>query len=101
MTENMVTIKGTNGEFTLTTQQLEDAYRYQEMFYTIKDAKRHVSENLKWYNFLIAVIDKTPIKATEEDYENIAADFLERYDCDIDSNRMWEMVIENYFELED
>lgn len=101
MTENMVTIKGTNGEFTLEEWQVEAAYRHQEMFYTIKDAKRHVSENLKWYNFLVEVIDKTPIKATEEDYGNIAADFLERYDCNIDSNRMWEMVIEDYFELED
>ena len=97
----MVTILGTNGEFTLEEWQVEAAYRHQLHKDTVLDAKGHVSENLKWYNFLIEYIDKTPIKATEEDYENIATAFLERYDCDIDSNRMWEIVIEDYFELEE
>ena len=97
----MVTIQGINGEFTLTTQQLEDAYRYQEMFYTIEDAKRQVEEYLESYNYSIEYTDKKPIKATEEDYENIAAYFLTGYDCNIDNNTLWLWAIETYFGLED
>ena len=97
----MVTIQGTNGEFTLTAQQLEDAYRYKEMFYTMMDAKRQVDEYLESYNYSTEYTDKTPVKATEEDYENIAVEFLDRYDCNVDNNTMWLVVIESYFELED
>ena len=101
MTENMVTIQGIDSEFTLTAQQLEDAYRYKEMFYTVMDAKRQVDEYLESYNYSINYTDKTPIKATEEDYENIATYFLKNYDCNIDNNTMWIWAIETYFELED
>lgn len=101
MTENMVTIKSDNGEFTLARWQVEAAYRYQEMFYTVKDTKRQVEAYLESYNYSIEYTDKTPIKATEEDYENIAAYFLERYDCNIDNNTMLLWAIEKYFELGD
>ena len=97
----MVTILGTNGEFTLEEWQVEAAYRYQEMFYTVKDAKREVEEYLESYNYSIEYTDKTPIKATEEDYENIATYFLKRYDCNIDNNTRWVWAIERYFELAD
>lgn len=101
MTENMVTILGTNGEFTLARWQVEAAYRYQEVFYTIEDTKRQVDEYLDSYNYSIEYTDKKPIKATEEDYENITAYFLELYGCNIDNNTMWLWVIEKYFGLED
>ena len=97
----MVTIQGINGEFTLEDWQVEAAYRYKEMFYTVMDAKRQVDEYLESYNYLVEHTDKTPIKATEEDYENLAVEFLDRYDCNVDNNTMWLVVIESYFELED
>ena len=101
MTENMVNIKSDNGEFTLEDWQVEAAYRHQEMAYTVKDAKHHVSKYLESYNYSIRYTEKTPIKATEEDYENIAAYFLYNYGCNIDNNTLWVWAIESYFELED
>ena len=97
----MVTIQGINGEFTLEEWQVEAAYRYQEMFYTVKDAKREVEKHLERYNHSIKYTDKTPIKATEEDYEKIADYFLKGYDCNIDKNTLWLWDIETYFGLED
>ena len=96
----MVTIQSIHGEFTLPSWQVEAAYRHQEMFYTIKDAKNQVEEYLESYNYSIKYTDKTPIKATEEDYENIATYFLKNYDCNIDNTTMWVWAIEEYFELE-
>ena len=101
MTENMVTIKSDNGEFTLEGWQVEAAYRHQLHKNTVLDAKEHVLDyqDTYHYKFLVSEHGKTPIKAAEEDYENLADEFLSQYNCDIDDNAAWVDVIETYFEL--
>lgn len=101
MTENMVTIKSDNGEFTLEGWQVEAAYRHQLHKYTVMDAKEHVLDyqDTYHYEFLVSEHGKTPIKATEEDYENLADEFLNQYTCDNDDNSAWVDVIEAYFDL--
>lgn len=90
MTENMVTIQGTDSEFTLTTQQLEDAYRYKERFYTIMDAKMQVEDVLG---------ENTSVEVYEDDYNALADIFLSNIDCNQDDNSRWEQTIIEYFEL--
>ena len=100
MTENMVTIKGTNGEFTLEGWQVEAAYRHQLHEDTVMDAEEYVSEYLESYNSSVGDTRKLHIKPTEEDYENLAFEFLEQYDSDISDNTRWAGIIERHFGLE-
>ena len=90
MTENMVTIQGINGEFTLEEWQVEAAYRYQEMFYTVKDAKRQVGDVLG---------EDISVHVDVDDYTNLADIFLHNIDCNQDDNSRWEQLINEYFGL--
>lgn len=101
MTENMVTIQGINGEFTLEGWQVEAAYLHQKMLYTIEDAECKLSDYLECYNYLVDDTRKLHIKATEEDYESMAVEFLEGYDFYTDDdNRKWIGIIKRHFGLE-
>ncbi|NCU31166.1 hypothetical protein EOM57_05180 [Candidatus Saccharibacteria bacterium] len=90
MTENMVTIKSDNGEFTLEDWQVEAAYRHQEMFYTIMDAKKQVEDVLG---------ENTSVEVDEDDYTALADIFLHNIDCNQDDNSRWEQIIIEYFGL--
>ena len=94
MTENMVTIEGINGEFTLASWQEEAAYRSRLRKYTIMDARNHVKDALE---------DRAEInvEVNEEDYEELADLFLNGIDCNLSDNIRWEYLIMGYYELED
>ena len=88
MTENMVTIKGTNGEFTLASWQVEATYRHQLREYTIMDARNQVEDVLR--HDIETIIE-------EEDYEELADTFLREIDCNQDDNSRWEHLIKEYY----
>lgn len=93
MTENMVTIQGINGEFTLASWQEEAAYRSRLRKYTIMDARNHVKDVLE---------DRADVnvEVNEEDYEELADLFLNGIDCNQDDNSRWEHLIMDYYELD-
>lgn len=90
MTENMVTIEGTNGEFTLASWQEEAAYRSRLRKYTIMDARNQVEYVLRY---------EMETFAKEEDYEELADIFLDGTDCNQDDNSRWEYLIREYYRL--
>ena len=94
MTENMVTIQGINGEFTLASWQEEAAYRSRLRKYTIMDARNHVKDVLE---------DRAEVnvEVNEEDYGELADLFLNGIDCNLSDNIRWEYLIMGYYELED
>ena len=94
MTENMVTIQGINGEFTLASWQEESAYRSRLRKYTIMDARNHVKDVLE---------DRAEVnvEVNEEDYGELADLFLNGIDCNLSDNIRWEYLIMGYYELED
>lgn len=91
MTENMVTIEGINGEFTLASWQEEAAYRSRLRKYTIMDAKRQVEDVLG---------ENTSVEVNEEDYEELADIFLSNIDCNQSDNTRWEYLIMDYYGLD-
>ena len=93
MTENMVTIKGTNGEFTLEGWQVEAAYRHQLHKYTVMDTRNHVKDVLE---------DRAEVnvEVNEEDYEELADLFLDGIDCNQSDNIRWEYLIMDYYRLD-
>lgn len=88
MTENMVTIEGTNGELVLTEEHLEAAYRHRLREYTIMDARNQVEDVLR--HDIETIIE-------EEDYEELADLFLNGTDCNQDDNSRWEHLIKEYY----
>ena len=90
MTENMVTIQGINGEFTLASWQEEAAFRSRLRKYTVMDAKRQVEDVLG---------ENTSVEVDEGDYNALADIFLSNTDCNQDDNSRWEQTIIEYFEL--
>ena len=93
MTENMVTIKGINGEFTLASWQEEAAFRSRLRKYTIMDARNHVKDVLE---------DRAEVnvEVNEEDYEELADLFLNGIDCNQSDNIRWEYLIMDYYGLD-
>ena len=90
MTENMVTIKSDNGEFTLEEWQVEAAYRSRLRKYTVMDAKRQVEDVLG---------EDISVHVDVDDYTNLADIFLHNIDCNQDDNSRWEQLINEYFGL--
>lgn len=60
-------------------------YRKQELEFRIEDAKNHVED-----------LYEGRVKLTEEEYKDIAIEFIEEYDCNRDENSLFEWIIEGY-----
>lgn len=65
------------------------AYRKQELEFRIQDAKNHVED-----------LYEGKVTLTEEEYKEIAKEFLCRYDCNQDENSLFEWIIEGYVDKE-
>lgn len=65
-------------------------YRKQELEFRIEDAKNHVED-----------LYEGRVKLTEEEYKDIAIEFIERYDCNRDENSLFEWIIEGYVDKEE
>lgn len=61
------------------------AYCKQRLEFRTEDAKAHV-ENMY----------EGRVELTEEEYKNIAKEFIEKYDCNCDENSLFEWIIEGY-----
>lgn len=66
------------------------AYREQELEFRIEDAKNHVED-----------LYEGRVTLTEEEYIDIAKEFIERYDCNCDENSLFEWIIEGYVDKEE
>lgn len=73
----------------LSGEEIEAIYRLKEFQYRCEDAKAHClvfNDEDEWYALM-----------SEEDYENMAALFIEKYqDCNLDENSIWDNLIEDY-----
>jgi len=74
-----------------TPQEIEDIFRYQEMQYTIEDAKYKIEEHADWNDL------------TEEEEEilrkhapEIAQDFLDNQDMNVGDTYIWDSILEAY-----
>ena len=83
-------IERENAVFTLTPEELEEAYREKELEYRIQDAKNHIAEfcaenncDENWW--------------TEKDIRKIAECFMKGYDCNMPENALFHGIIESVY----
>lgn len=112
-----------NGKtITLTDEEVENIYRYQEKRYRITDARHHVNNHIlrhtnrtddSW-NLDVSTItdndllenssedDKTKfhklLNLTDDDLEDISDRFQSKFDCNCEENLLWDLVIDEYLE---
>lgn len=77
----------------LPEEVLEMAYRKKEMQYLIENAKRHTEDFLN-NEYEITGLE-TPV-VSEAVYEAMAKEFLDRMDCNVPENSIWEGVVNDY-----
>jgi len=83
----------------LTAEEKEKVYREVELQYRIYDARNHVREELDHYEENTEEY-KELSSLTDDDYESLAYDFLDTYDCNRAENDQWETIIHNYLSEE-
>lgn len=77
----------------LPEEVLEMAYRKRQLQYLIQDAKNHTEEYLSdEYELAGLEISDVP----EAVYEAMAKEFLDRMDCNVPENAIWEGVVNDY-----
>ena len=112
-----------NGQtITLTDDEVENIYRFQERRYRLKDARAHVNDYILQYtnrdddpwNMDITTVTKKDARKklskkqkkefaillaiTDDDLEYLADEFECRFDCNDGENTTWENIIEDYLE---
>lgn len=87
----------TEGEYKqLQEEKRYKAYKKQELEFRTEDAKNHMEDSIEYYiedeDEAKAFLDSVP----EEDYEYIAEQFIDRYDCNRNENDLFDWLIEEY-----
>lgn len=74
-----------------TPQEIEDIFRYQEMQYTIEDAKYKIEEYVDWND-----LTKEEEEILYKYAPAIARDFLDNQDMNVGDNYIWDSILEAY-----
>ena len=113
-----------NGKrITLTEEEVENIYRFQERKYRLSDARHHVNDwilrytNRKdddaWNLDASTISDKdlsdnlsekdickfhTLLSISDDDLEYLSDKFQSSFDCNCDENTLWDFIIADYLE---
>ena len=68
----------------LNDAQLLAAYDIQNMKFRIEDAKSH-AEDMGLENLF-----------SEDDYNSMAEEFIDNYDCNVPENNIWENIVDDF-----
>ena len=101
MDNNILVVSAATGaSYVMNEDQIEAAYRYQESHYREMDAKHYIDERLEWVE-----VDKEEIKKEYgvsyddviEDVDYLASRFMNKFDCNVPENEIWDEVLGEYF----